>query len=69
MNDEQSQRLSTPQELADFLVISRDQLRRLIREGVIPYVRIGRDLRFDVREVLAALRVPEHARVKDPGVS
>lgn len=38
--------LLTVQETADLLKTSRQQIRKMIREGLIPAVRIGREWRI-----------------------
>lgn len=39
--------LLTVQEVADLLKTSRQQIRKMIRNGLIPAVRIGREWRID----------------------
>lgn len=47
--------LVTAQELSDTLAVPRSSIWRLAREGTIPCVRIGRNLRFDQEAVMEAL--------------
>lgn len=49
-------RLVTADELAELLTISRSHVYQLAHDGVIPSVKIGRNVRFEVAAVLAALR-------------
>jgi excisionase family DNA binding protein len=44
-----------PGELAERLGISRETVRRMAREGRIPFIRIGTAVRFNVDEVLRHL--------------
>ena len=39
--------LLTVQEVADLLKTSRQQIRKMIRNGVLPAIRIGREWRID----------------------
>lgn len=48
--------LISSSKLASLLGISRQQIWNLATGGVIPSYRPGRSLRFDLEEVLAALR-------------
>ena len=43
-------------ELARALDVGHDTIGRLVREGRIPYLRVGRQLRFILDDVLTALR-------------
>jgi excisionase family DNA binding protein len=47
---------------AELLNISVRGVYRLVAEGKIPFHRVGRQLRFDPEEVLAATRVPADGR-------
>ncbi len=52
--------LLTAQELADLLQLTVAQVHRLAKRGTIPRYRMGhRTHRYDLDEVLAALREPE----------
>jgi len=47
-------------QLAEHLAISQQSVWRLAREGTIPSIRLGRrTMRFNVREVMAAIKSPE----------
>ena len=48
--------LLTADETARELRISTDHLYRLVKSKRLPHVRVGRTYRFDLHEVLAALR-------------
>ena len=43
--------LLTLQEAADYLAISVGYLRRLVREKRIPYVKVGKYVRFNIRDL------------------
>ncbi len=49
-------RLVTIDDVAEMLQVSVATVRRLVRSGKIPAVRVGRCLRFDPDEVMVALR-------------
>lgn len=44
-----------PGELAERLGVSRETVRRMARDGRIPFIRIGSSLRFNVDAVLQHL--------------
>lgn len=46
-----------PGELAERLGVSRETVRRMAREGRIPFIRIGCSVRFNVEQVLQHLGV------------
>ena len=48
----------TLEELTAILRISQRRLRRAVKAGHLPAQRIGRDLRFDLAEVLDATSTP-----------
>lgn len=48
-------RLLSVNEVAYFLGVSRDSVYRLVRKGVLPYVRVGDRLRFRPVEIDAYL--------------
>ena len=47
--------LATTRECADYLNVSADQLRELVRAGKIPARKVGRLLRFDLDAVDVAI--------------
>ena len=47
--------LSNKQELATFLNVSRSLIDRLVMEREIPFIKVGRLIRFDAQAVLDAL--------------
>lgn len=59
--------LFTAKDVADKLKISTKTLYRLFAQGVIPGLRIGRVIRFDMTKVTSALTSPQkrlnHCRV------
>jgi excisionase family DNA binding protein len=48
--------LVTAPKLGEILDIKEDGIWRLARQGKIPVVKIGRHMRFDVDDVMAALK-------------
>jgi excisionase family DNA binding protein len=48
-------------ELADYLGVGRNTVRRHVEQGRIPYIRVGHQFRFDVAEVVAAYADDTHA--------
>ena len=46
-------------ELARIIGLPVASVRRLARQGVLPFYRAGRLLRYDITECLAAMREPE----------
>ena len=48
--------LATPNQLARKLNISRVTVRRLVRRGKLPHVRVGGQVRFDLDEVMESLK-------------
>ena len=42
-------------DLAQFLSVSPCTIKKMVREGTIPYLRVGRQLRFDRAAVMEAL--------------
>ncbi|MCA8949114.1 MAG: helix-turn-helix domain-containing protein [Planctomycetes bacterium] len=56
MRDTDNKRLVDGGILARVLATSPNQVRRLEKEGAIPSYRVGSQVRFDVQEVLDALR-------------
>lgn len=60
MQDKLTEKYLTPNELADFLRISRTSVYRIVERRDIPFHHFGRKLRFamtDIREFLAKSRV------------
>ena len=60
MNEQSSEttcenRLMTDREAADFLRITRRQLFDWRRNGLIPYIKIGKAVRYRKAEILSAL--------------
>ena len=53
--DRRSDELFTVRETADFLKFTVETTRRLIREGEIPAVMVGRSIRVNREELLAAV--------------
>lgn len=53
-------RLDTVDNLADFLQLSVSRVRKLARKG-LPFIRIGRSVRFDRQAVLAWLQTNQSA--------
>ena len=49
-------------ELATFIGVSTDSIRRAVRKGEIPATRVKTALRFDLEEVLTCLRRNAEAR-------
>ncbi len=47
--------LYTLREVARHLGVSRSTLQRMTQAGLIPHMRVGRQLRFDILAVRAAL--------------
>lgn len=54
-----SKQLVTAPKLGEILNMKEDGIWRLARQGKIPVVKIGRSMRFDVDDVLAALKSGE----------
>lgn len=50
-------RMLTAEEMAAVLNLSIDSIYRLVRRGVLPAVKVGRTVRFDLDRVEAALAV------------
>jgi excisionase family DNA binding protein len=48
--------VSTLQELAEFLRVSKDTIRRLMREDSLKGFKLGKDWRFEKEEVIKFLR-------------
>lgn len=46
----------TPRQVADHLQLHEATVRRLSRRGLIPAMRVGQQLRYDLAAVEAALR-------------
>lgn len=59
--NERSQKLSATQ-VAKVLGVSSWTVYRLARQGQVPYLRIGRALRFDLAQVEAALAATPASR-------
>lgn len=59
------QKLLTPDELADFLQISKTTVYRIIDKRLIPFYKIKGCLRFDLNDVLAYLQKNRIEPVKD----
>ncbi len=49
-------------ELATFIGVSTDSIRRAVRKGEIPSTRVRTALRFDLQEVLTCMRRNAEAR-------
>lgn len=56
MSLEQRQPLLNSNELAEYLCVTSEYIRKLTREGDIPAIKIKREWRYDLVEVLNALR-------------
>jgi len=60
------EKLLTIQELSKRLKVNPETVRRQMRKGIIPSIRIGKQiLRFDYQEVLSALKGKRDPRVKE----
>ena len=57
--------LMTPVEMTQYLRISTNTLKRLMREGDVPALRVGRQLRFDRAKVVERLEGVAGAGVAD----
>ena len=55
MNNTKDIRLSV-KELAEFIGVSTDTIRRAFRKGEIPAIRVRTALRFDLEEVLLCMQ-------------
>jgi excisionase family DNA binding protein len=55
MTHEAEPKLLTPQQLAEKLGVSVPTIRRLIQQDVIPYLKAGAQIRFDLNAVLKAM--------------
>ena len=54
--------LRTPEEAARILAVEASWLLRQARDGRIPYIRLGKYVRFDVAAIIAqGMRAPEAA--------
>lgn len=51
-----TKRLLTSTELADILGVSKRHLWDLERDGVVPSIRLGTSVRFDLEDVLNELK-------------
>lgn len=51
-------------ELADILGVGRNTIRRHVEQGRIPFIRVGRQYRFRVSEVVAAYRDDTHSAAR-----
>jgi excisionase family DNA binding protein len=49
--------LMTPVEMRKYLRISNNTLKRLMREGDVPALRVGRQIRFDRDKVVERLEL------------
>lgn len=68
MNDPTNKpRLVTAEDLAIRLDVSAATIYRLHKTGRLPGIRLGRAIRFDMEEVLGALRTGQQDRSKGPG--
>lgn len=47
-------KLATPEEVCDFLSIKKDKLYKMTSKKEIPFLKVGRELRFDIEEVRKA---------------
>ena len=47
---------ATVREVAKVLACSRETVRRMVRSGEIPSIKVGREIRLDPRAVMAALQ-------------
>ncbi len=54
-------RLLTPKEAADYLHISEKSVRRLIKGGNLPVIRLGRSVRVLPADLEALVRANRHA--------
>ena len=54
----------TRQKLAEHLDLSLRHLDKLTRDGVLPFFKLGRCVRFDVAEVEEALRNSRHVKAR-----
>ncbi len=57
--------LLTIDELARFLNTTRRHIRRLVYENRIPYLKVGRFIRFDPLEIRRWLRSNHHGTTDD----
>lgn len=46
------QKLWTPKNLADYLSVKESVVKYWVRSQVVPYIRIGRQIRFDRDDIL-----------------
>ncbi|HET6873677.1 MAG TPA: helix-turn-helix domain-containing protein [Acidimicrobiales bacterium] len=60
-------RLLTIDQLAEHLGTSRRHIRRLVDERRIPFLKVGRFIRFDPDEVSQWLDQARHEAVRRPG--
>ncbi len=59
--------LMTTDQLAERLGVTRRHVRRLVDERRVPFVRVGRFIRFDPAEISAWLGLGIRARDRPPG--
>ncbi len=59
----------TVTDLAKELQVSTSKLLRLTRAGLLPHLRIGRLIRYELEKVKAALRVETQQHQAKPGTS
>jgi excisionase family DNA binding protein len=64
LRDPKHPNIVTTDQLCDLIGISPSTVQRWARERTIPSLRGGKDLRFEVDKVLAALAAPRPERTK-----
>ena len=55
-------KLATPEEVCDVLRIKKDKLYKLTSRKDIPFLKVGRELRFDMEEVVKTFEVDTRIR-------
>ena len=56
------EKLATPEEVCDVLQIKKDKLYKLTSRKEIPFLKVGRELRFDMEEVKRTFEVNTRIR-------
>jgi excisionase family DNA binding protein len=70
MNKKKDDNRMSVKELAEFIGVSTDAIRRAFRKGEIPAIRVRTALRFDFDEVLRYMQHNAEARYgRNPGVA
>lgn len=62
MNKKKDDNRMSVKELAEFIGVSTDTIRRAFRKGEIPAIRVRTALRFDLNEVLRSMQRNAEAR-------